>query len=216
MDQIVNYHKLMKEELKSFDGKKKKLLLHVCCGPCFTVPFKRIKDYFDITIIYNNSNIYPKEEYERRLMELKWYLGLIGEAKNVKIIVPEYDNETFTKDLEPYKDQPEGHERCRICFRKRLSYAFEYAAKNGFEYVGTVMSISRYKNAQDINRIGKDLETKFPNIKWLYADFKKENGYEEELDICRGCGMYFQKYCGCKFSYEKMLEKNQKIEQKND
>ncbi len=210
MDQIINYHKLMKEELATFDGKKKKILLHVCCGPCFSVPFKRLQDYFDITIMYDNSNIYPEEEYERRLMELRWYLGLLGEAKNIKIIAPEYNYEEFEKDLLPYKDLPEGHERCRVCFKKRLSYAYEYASNNGFDYCSTVMSISRYKNSQDLNRIGKELEKKYPNVKWLYADFKKEGGYEEELDICRKCGMYFQKYCGCRFSYEKMLEKQAK------
>ena len=105
---------------------------------------------------------------------------------------------------------PEGHERCRVCFRYRLNQGFEYASKNGYDYYGTVMTISRYKNAQDINKIGKELETKYAPTKWLYADFKKNNGYEDSLIIIRDNEMYFQEYCGCIYSYQKFNEKKQK------
>ena len=72
----INYNKEFEKEIKHILtlSHKPKLLLHVCCGPCFTYPYTMIKDYFDITIIYNNSNIYPEEEYHRRLNELKKYL----------------------------------------------------------------------------------------------------------------------------------------------
>ena len=68
----INYNKEFEKELRNITAlsRKPKLLLHVCCGPCFTYPYEMIKDYFDITIIYNNSNIYPEEEYHRRLGEL--------------------------------------------------------------------------------------------------------------------------------------------------
>ena len=83
-----NFQKLLQKELDLLKntGKKPKLLLHACCGPCFTIPYEIIKDYFDITIIYNNSNIYPENEHNRRLKELKKYLkdikgSLLGESK---------------------------------------------------------------------------------------------------------------------------------------
>ena len=186
-------------------GYKPKLLLHACCGPCFTIPYEILKDYFDITVIYNNSNIYPKEEHDRRVSEFKRYLYEI--SADIKIIEIPYDNVTYNEDLMPYKDLPEGHERCRVCFRKRLGFGFEYAAKNSFDYFGTVMTISRYKNAQDINQIGFELESKYTNTKWLPADFKKNNGYEDSLKIIREHEMYFQEYCGCIFSYKKYQEK---------
>ncbi len=195
----INYNKEFEKELKKISNLEKKptLLLHVCCGPCFTYPYEMIKDYFDITIIYNNSNIYPEEEYQRRLNELKEYLKVRNTG--IKVIEFPYDNETYNKDLEPFANQREGMDRCRICFRKRLGQAIEYAEANNFDYVGTVMSISRFKNSQDLNKIGLEL-SEGKNVKWLPSDFKKNGGYEKSLSIVREYKMYFQHYCGCKFS----------------
>ena len=196
----INYQKEQEKILQKLDKNSEKptLLLHVCCGPCFTYPYEIIKNYFDITIIYNNSNIYPEEEYNRRLNELKKYLSDIG-ANNIKVIEFTYDNATYNIDLEPYADQREGMDRCRICFRKRLGQAIDYAEEHNFDYVGTVMSISRFKNSQDLNKIGLEL-SEGKNVKWLPADFKKNGGYEKSLDIVRAYKMYFQHYCGCKYS----------------
>ena len=162
-------------------NKKPKLLLHACCGPCFTIPHEILKDHFDITILYNNSNIYPEEEYNRRLNELKRYLADL--ESSIHVIEVPYDNDLYNKDLEMYAEEKEGHNRCRVCFKKRLKEGFEYAMNHGYEYYGTVMTISRYKNAQDINKIGEELQKNYPTVKWLYADFKKNDGYEKSLII---------------------------------
>lgn len=205
MEKKINYQKILletKENLKNL-AIKPKLLLHTCCGPCFTIPYEELKDIFDITIIYNNSNIYPEEEYNRRLTELKRYVSQV--CPEIKIIEIPYDNKTYNLDLEPMADMAEGHERCRVCFRKRLSFGFEYASKHDFDYFGTVMTISRYKNAQDINKIGLELQNIYPNVKWLCADFKKNNGYENSLLIIKEHEMYFQEYCGCIYSFRKKI-----------
>ena len=201
-----NYQKILQNTLKSLQNKPK-LLLHVCCGPCSTIPLKQLDPYFNITLMYNNSNIYPYFEYERRFNELSIFIK--RNYPNIKIIQTDYDNESFNKNLDPYKDLPEGHERCRVCFKNRLNEGFNYASKNGFDYYGTVMTISRYKNAQDINQIGEELQGKYPNVKWLYADFKKNNGYEESLIFIKENKMYFQEYCGCKYSFEKYKNKQE-------
>ena len=204
-----NFQKLLQNRLYLIkkDGIRPKLLLHACCGPCFTIPYEILKDYFDITIMYNNSNIYPKEEHDRRLNELKKYLNDLH--ADIKVIEEPYNNDTYNLDLEPRASDKEGHERCRICFRKRLSFGYKYAAENGFDYFGTVMTISRYKNAQDINKIGEELQQLYPTVKWLYADFKKNDGYEKSLIIIKEHEMYFQEYCGCKYSYEAYQKKHQ-------
>ena len=201
----INYQKELAKILQNLDknSEKPSLLLHVCCGPCFTYPYELIKDYFAITIIYNNSNIYPEEEYNRRLNELKKYLSDI--SADIKVIEFPYDNTTYNIDLEPYANQREGMDRCRVCFRKRLGQAIDYAEENGFDFVGTVMSISRYKNSQDLNKIGLEL-SEGKKVKWLPADFKKNGGYEKSLSIVREYKMYFQHYCGCKFSIRSKTE----------
>ena len=56
-----------------------------------------IKDYFDITIIYNNSNIYPEAEYLRRKEELKRFLSEVD--PDIKVIEIPYDNINYMKDL---------------------------------------------------------------------------------------------------------------------
>ena len=82
----INYNREFEKEICNLQGfsAKPSLLLHVCCGPCFTYPYELIKDFFDITIIYNNSNIYPEQEYNRRLNELKKYLTDINTG--IKVI----------------------------------------------------------------------------------------------------------------------------------
>ena len=207
MENNKNYQKILQNNLENIkkQGIKPKLLLHACCGPCFTIPYEILKDYFDITIMFNNSNIYPKEEHERRKEELKKYIK--DHCPNISIIDMPYDNENYNKILEPNKNDKEGHERCRICFRTRLGEGFKYASEHGYDYYGTVMTISRYKNAQDINKIGKSLEEKYPTTKWLYADFKKNDGYEKSLKIIEKEEMYFQEYCGCIYSYEAYKKK---------
>ena len=205
----INYQKKFEEIVKSLQkaDKKPKLLLHACCGPCFTFPYELVKDYFEITIIYNNSNIYPEKEYLRRKEELKKYLKDIG--SDIQVIELPYDNENYNLDLEPLKDEPEGGKRCYRCYEKRLSFGYQYASEHGFDYYGSVMSISRYKNSQYINQIGEKLQEQYPNVKWLYADFKKNDGYQKSLKIVREHEMYFQEYCGCKYSYEKYLKKKE-------
>lgn len=210
MENKVNYQEILLQKLVEIkeNGQKPTLCLHACCGPCFTFPYELIKDYFKITIVYNNSNIYPEEEYHRRLNEFKEYIRSI--KADVEFVEFPYDNLNYNKDLEPLADDYEGNERCRLCFRKRLRQGFEYAKAHNFEYFGTVMTISRYKNSQDLNRIGHELEKEFSPVKWLDADFKKNDGYQKSLQIVREHEMYFQEYCGCKYSYQKYLEKKQK------
>lgn len=202
----INYQKKLQNLLNNLENehKKPKLLLHACCGPCFTIPHEILRDRFEISLIYNNSNIYPEQEYNRRLNELKRYVSEVD--PEIKIIEFPYDNATYNKDLEPYAYCREGGKRCEICFRKRLEFGFKYAAEHGFEYFGTVMSISRYKNADLLNQIGEELEAKYPFVKWLPADFKKNNGYEKSLVIVKEHQMYFQEYCGCIYSYRKKIK----------
>ena len=207
MENRKNYQKILQNTIENLNNRPK-LLLHVCCGPCSTIPLKILKDHFDITLFFSNSNIYPKEEHDRRLEELKTYL-IKSHNEDIPLVINEYDGESFHHILEPYKDLKEGYERCRVCFKTRFIQGFEYAYKNGFEYFGTVMTISRYKNAQDINKIGEKLQENYPTVKWLYADFKKNNGYEDSLIICKDFDLYFQEYCGCKFSYLAYLKKHQ-------
>lgn len=118
-----------------------------------------LTDLFDITILFSNSNITPHEEYLKRLNTLKEYVKSIEKDlnTNIKIVEDSYEHSSFIKDLIPYKDEKEGGKRCEICIEKRIRRLFEYANDNNFNYVTTVMSISRNKNSMFINELGKKL-----------------------------------------------------------
>lgn len=194
----MNYFLKHKEQISNIKNKKT-LLLHVCCGVCSVYPLLYLRNYFNIAIYFSNSNIYPYEEYLKRLNALNEYLNILND-NTIKLIVPSYNNDSFTKILEPYKDQKEGSKRCYICYQKRMEEAYNYANENHFDYFTTVMSISNRKNADYINEIGENLQKQFPNTIYLYADFKKNNGIIENDKLNKELNLYHQNYCGCIYS----------------
>ena len=209
--QKINYYQQSLDEIAKIDasGKKAKLLFHVCCGPCACWPLLFLTEHFDITIYYNNSNIYPKEEFDHRLSELRRLLDCYEKdyGYHFELLVPPYDNDTYNKDLEPYAHEPEGRNRCQICYRKRMKEAYDYAEAHGFDYFTTVMTVSRQKNSQILNLIGKELEAGHPHCKYFYSDFKKDNGALKGKEIRERYDLYNQNYCGCKFSLRPNEEK---------
>ena len=186
----IDYNKLMHEEISSF-GEKPKLLLHCCCAPCSSAVIEKLKNYFEITYFYYNPNIFPQEEYKLRKDE---FLKL-----GVNVVELKYSHNEFLNVVAGYENEKEGGARCKICIAQRLDKAFEYAVSNNFEIVTTTLSISPHKDAEFINKIGENLQEKY-GIKYLHADFKKENGYLNSINICKEKGIYRQDYCGCEFS----------------
>ena len=192
-----NYQKHL-QQIKELTGRPT-LLLHVCCGVCSVYPLVYLNDHFDITVYFSNSNIYPYEEFLRRLGALNQYLSVMKE-KDIKVIVGRYDYDEFDKFLSLNKDEPEGGKRCYSCYERRMKEAFSYAHEYHYDYCSTVMSISNRKNADYINEIGEKLEKKYPDVKYLYADFKKGDGITLNERMNKELGLYHQNYCGCKYS----------------
>ncbi|MFH0702843.1 MAG: epoxyqueuosine reductase QueH [bacterium] len=172
------------------------LLIHVCCAPCSSYVFEKlINDGFKLTGFFYNPNIYPVEEYEKRLKELINFANI----KKYKLIIKEDAQEKWFEAVKNFEQEKEGGLRCEICFRLRLEKTVLYARENNFDGFTTVLSVSPYKNAKLINQIGKELEKKY-DIYFLEADFKKDNGFKRSLEISKEYGLYRQNYCGCKFS----------------
>ena len=61
------------EQIKQRDYTPK-LLLHACCAPCSSYVLEVLSNYFEITIYYYNPNIYPENEFIRRMEELKKFI----------------------------------------------------------------------------------------------------------------------------------------------
>ena len=178
---------------------------------------KELCEHFEITIYYSNSNIYPSDEYQRRFHELLSFIERFNHDfnQNIQVIEDPYNNSEWISHLYPLKGYPEGSVRCRLCYSLRMRKTFDYAKINHYDYWTTVLSVSPHKNSQWINEIGDQWQSESP--KFLYADFKKNNGYLKSTQMTKEYGMYRQNYCGCMFSYEEMLKREEhKDEQKQD
>lgn len=206
-----SFYKLSLEELKNIQGKKN-LLLHSCCAPCSSHVITYLAPYFNITILYYNPNIFPQEEYEKRKKEQIRLINTISAPTKIDYIDCDYDNETYEKLIAGYENCPERGARCTICFNLRLEKTAIIAKEKKYDYFCSTLTVSPYKNTNLINEIGEKLEKKY-NIKWLYSDFKKENGYKESIELSKKYNLYRQDYCGC--IYSKKERENYKKEKRN-
>ena len=194
----MNYQLVLEEELKHIKPGSR-LLLHACCAPCSSYCIEYLSNYFDITIIYYNPNIYPEEEYNRRLNELKKFLKEIPHINKLELIESRYIPSEYYNTIKGLEDLGERSKRCYECYKLRMEESAKYASINHYDYFTTTLSISPYKDANWINEIGAELEKKY-NIKYLYADFKKRNGYKRSIELSREYNLYRQDYCGCVYS----------------
>lgn len=206
-----NYQSELESILKSISASaaagevRPRLLLHACCAPCSSYVLEALMKYFSITILYYNPNIFPPEEYERRLAELEGFLPRFVKG-GVTLVKDDYVPREFydavgIADKPALADEPERGIRCYRCYRLRLERAYDAAKRGGFDYFCTTLSISPFKDAEKINQIGEDLATAGGGKPlWLPSDFKKRGGFQRSLELSREYGLYRQKYCGCEFS----------------
>ena len=202
MDNIkINYDKLMQEEIASLNGERKSVLLHTCCGPCSSACIERLHNDLDVTVYYYNPNIEPKEEYLKRK---ETQIGLLKEL-NIPYIDADYDNEEFREKVKGLETEPEGGARCPVCFKMRLDKTARVAKENNFDYFCTSLTVSPHKNSAIINLIGESVSKEL-GVKYLYADFKKREGYKRSIELSREYNLYRQDYCGCLFSKGDRIE----------
>lgn len=190
----INYNEEMKKIISNLDDHNK-LLLHSCCGPCSSSVIERLRDYFDITVIYYNPNIEPKEEYEKRKSEQLRLLNELG----IKFMDIDYLNNEYHKKIKGYENEPENGLRCPLCFELRLDKTASKAKENNFDFFGTTLTVSPHKNSKIINEIGLKLEERC-GVKFLLSDFKKEDGYKRSIELSKKYDLYRQDYCGCLYS----------------
>ncbi len=193
----INYQRELDGVLSGLNGAKPKLLIHSCCAPCSSYVLEYLSEYFDITILYYNPNIYPEEEFTKRLLEQQRLVSEMG--LSIKVIDVGYQSEKFYNAVKGLENLPEGDKRCEKCFTLRLEETAKMAEEDGFDYFTTTLSISPLKDEQLLNKIGRELSEKY-GVKYLYSDFKKRNGYKRSIELSAKYNLYRQDYCGCVFS----------------
>lgn len=181
------------------DGVVPSLLLHSCCAPCSSYCLEYLSQYFKITVLYYNPNLYPAEEYDRRVSEQRRLIAALPSENEISLVEMRGEPEEFYLAVKGLEHIREGGERCFACFRLRLERAAEYAGKNGFDYFTTTLTISPLKNAAKLNEIGEEVAERF-NVRHLPSNFKKKNGYKRSVELSKTYELYRQDYCGCVFS----------------
>lgn len=184
-----------------------KLLIHSCCAPCSSYVLEYLANYFEITIYYYNPNIYPEEEYGRRVLEQQRFIIEKPLSSKVHFIAGEYHPEDYYRKVKGLEEEEEGGKRCFVCYEFRLREAAKLASEMGFEYFTTTLSISPYKNAEKLNDIGEKIAKEY-GISYLPSDFKKKNGYKRSVELSNEYNLYRQDYCGCIFSKRERELKN--------
>ncbi len=199
----VNYQKELDRLIASLqrEGRVPRLLLHSCCAPCSSYVLEYLSDFFEITVFYYNPNIFPESEYTKRLLEQQTLIADMNFKNPVSFLAGNYDKDKFYHMAVGLEHIKEGGERCFKCYELRLNETAQIAAKGGFDYFTTTLSISPMKNAEKLNTIGKETASRY-GIQYLQSDFKKKNGYKRSIELSKEHGLYRQDYCGCQFSME--------------
>ena len=214
-----NYYKISLKEIDTFrkehPDRNPTILLHACCIVCACWPLDFLKDHgFDVTIMYNNSNIWPREEYDHRLSEMKRYLKERWHDE-ISLIVEPYDFQDYRRNVIPERqNDPEGWRSCFTCYTQRMNHAFDWADRHEFDWFTTVMTFSRQKDSQKLNEIGLSLEKKHTHTKYFLSDFKKADGALKSEKICNDYDIYRQDYCGCDVSWHERHPDQMKWNQK--
>ena len=180
-------------------GQAPRLLLHSCCAPCSSYVLEYLSEYFSVTVFYYNPNIFPAEEYEKRVKEQEALILRLPAKHRISFLEGPYEQERFYEMAKGLELEPEGGERCFRCYHLRLLEAAQMARAGAFDYFTTTLSKSPLKDAEKLNEIGEKFAREY-GVAYLNSDFKKRNGYKRSIELSREYGLYRQDYCGCVYS----------------
>ena len=202
-NQKINYDRVMQKMVQVWEKNEERptILMHVCCAPCSTYTLEYLTKYADVTIYFANSNIHPKAEYHKRAYVTQKFVSDFNErtGNNVQYLEAPYEPNEYRKLVRGLEEEPEGGDRCKVCFDYRLDKTAQVAMDLGFDYFGSALTISPHKNSQTINSIGIDVQ-KIYTTHYLPSDFKKNQGYKRSVEMCEEYDIYRQCYCGCVYA----------------
>ena len=115
-----------KSQIANFKSKPV-LLLHSCCAPCSSSVLEMLCEYFDVTVLYYNPNIFPESEFIKRQKEQERFCNEFMPDKKIKFVSLPYAREEFEEKIKGLENEKEGGARCTACFMLRLETAAKYA-----------------------------------------------------------------------------------------
>ncbi len=192
------------EEIRQ-TGKTPRLLLHACCAPCASYVLEYLTKYFEITVLYFNPNISPEGEYNHRVDEIKRLISEMPKVNGIDFLGGRYCPTEFYDKVKGLENVEEGGERCFLCYRMRMEEAARIARDGEYDFFTTTLTVGPLKNSGKLNEIGAALAEEY-GVRYLFSDFKKNNGYKRSVELSKEYGLYRQNFCGC--IYSKMQREN--------
>ncbi|HEY55584.1 MAG TPA: epoxyqueuosine reductase QueH [Dehalococcoidia bacterium] len=168
----------------------KRLLVHSCCAHCAAYTFSYWREQgYETSAFWYNPNIHPYTEHQQRLKAMQTLALEMG--------LPLITAEGY--DIIDYFRQVVGHEaeRCRHCFKLRLSKTAEAAKEMGFDAFTTTLLISPHQKHDLLQEIGREVGGE-KGIDFLYADLRKR--YSDSRRLTKPLELHRQQYCGCVYS----------------
>jgi len=173
------------------------VLLHSCCGPCASSCVERLlAEGWTPTLFYANDNLDSPAEWERRLDALR----TISERMNVPYAISPYSPAPWKLAVAEFVHDPEGGQRCAVCFRHNFKRTAEYALAHGFTHWTTTLSVSSHKNNAMLFEAGNDISKECAGLTFEPMNFKSNNGFQRSTELAKQYGLYRQNYCGCEYS----------------
>ena len=131
------------------DNKIPSLFLHSCCAPCSSYVLEYLSKYFNITVFYYNPNIYPEEEYRKRVHEITRLVNSMEFEHPVKLIEGHYDPQEFFQMQRPRRTYPKVANAASNDYRLRMEEAAKLAEEGGYDYLPPLFNQPSEKRSQD-------------------------------------------------------------------
>jgi len=134
----------------------------------------------------------------------------VAHTLGVDLIEGPYEDALWHELTARFKDEPEKGRRCDICYALRLARTAQNASELDFDVYTTVMSLSPWKKAAVMNKIGKMFGQRY-KIEFLEANFKKKDGFKKSVELSKQHRLYRQDYCGCVYSLNRRQDNQSTI-----
>ena len=168
----------------------KKVLLHICCGPCALYPVSSLrKEGFEVSGFFFNHNIHPYQEYARRRD------SVVAMAEHERLSVVIVDGYLLEEFLANVATDPSA--RCGYCYESRLDAVAKGASEGKFDAFTSTLFYSRYQN-HNLMMEKAEAAAERHSIPFLYRDFRP--GWQDGIKRSKELGLYRQQYCGCVYS----------------
>ena len=90
-----NYQEELDRIIEAQGGVRPRLLLHSCCGPCSSSVLEYLIQFYEVTLLWYNPNIYPQTEFDKRLQAQKKLLHEMGLEDRVNVMVIPRESEDW-------------------------------------------------------------------------------------------------------------------------